>query len=222
MKISILGIVFGSLSFLSINASANLLSNGSIEAGSYSPITGNGRNSAATGFQQWSGASSVTTELLTYAEMQSLYGIQAIEGNNALLVTTTGPSDGLYSYNYAHSAWNNTYTDMTFSAWVYVISGDVLAGIGSNQTAFQTTTSSTTGQWEFLTVSNTGSPNNNNEIIIYANSGASTFLIDSLWLNTGLTSTHTIQPSVVPVPAAVWLFGSGLIGMLGMAKRKQA
>ncbi len=27
--------------------------------------------------------------------------------------------------------------------------------------------------------------------------------------------------SAVPVPAAVWLFGSGLIGLLGIAKRKR-
>ncbi|MCP4042838.1 MAG: VPLPA-CTERM sorting domain-containing protein, partial [Gammaproteobacteria bacterium] len=27
--------------------------------------------------------------------------------------------------------------------------------------------------------------------------------------------------SAVPVPAAVWLFGSGLIGLLGVARRKR-
>jgi len=29
-------------------------------------------------------------------------------------------------------------------------------------------------------------------------------------------------PTVVPIPAAVWLFGSGLIGLLGFARRKKA
>ncbi|HEN46860.1 MAG TPA: VPLPA-CTERM sorting domain-containing protein, partial [Mizugakiibacter sp.] len=29
-------------------------------------------------------------------------------------------------------------------------------------------------------------------------------------------------PAVVPVPAAVWLFGSGLLGLIGMAKRREA
>ena len=28
--------------------------------------------------------------------------------------------------------------------------------------------------------------------------------------------------AVVPVPAAVWLFGSGLLGLIGMARRKKA
>ena len=30
----------------------------------------------------------------------------------------------------------------------------------------------------------------------------------------------SITPSAVPVPAAVWLFGSGLLGLVGMARRK--
>jgi len=38
-------------------------------------------------------------------------------------------------------------------------------------------------------------------------------------------STSTVswaQFSAVPVPAAVWLFGSGLIGLIGIARRKKA
>ena len=32
--------------------------------------------------------------------------------------------------------------------------------------------------------------------------------------------SHDAQVSLVPVPAAVWLFGSGLIGLVGIARRK--
>lgn len=35
------------------------------------------------------------------------------------------------------------------------------------------------------------------------------------------TATGTVVVSAVPVPAAVWLFGSGLIGLIGFAKRKR-
>jgi hypothetical protein len=35
-----------------------------------------------------------------------------------------------------------------------------------------------------------------------------------------LTITTSVAP--VPVPAAVWLFGSGLLGLVGMARRKKA
>jgi hypothetical protein len=36
-----------------------------------------------------------------------------------------------------------------------------------------------------------------------------------------LNYTYTYDP-VVPIPAAVWLFGSGLIGLIGVARRKKA
>ena len=33
-------------------------------------------------------------------------------------------------------------------------------------------------------------------------------------------AVHSGNVSAMPVPAAVWLFGSGLIGLLGLARRK--
>jgi len=38
--------------------------------------------------------------------------------------------------------------------------------------------------------------------------------------NVWLDGTYPLNASVVPVPAAVWLFGSGLIGLIGVAGRK--
>ena len=38
----------------------------------------------------------------------------------------------------------------------------------------------------------------------------------------GWSATYTMETTVVPVPAAVWLFGSGLLGLIGMARRKAA
>ena len=35
-------------------------------------------------------------------------------------------------------------------------------------------------------------------------------------------SLHVTSVSAVPVPAAVWLFGSGLLGLIGVARRKKA
>jgi hypothetical protein len=34
-------------------------------------------------------------------------------------------------------------------------------------------------------------------------------------------STHTFSASAVPVPAAVWLFGTALIGFIGMSRRRK-
>jgi hypothetical protein len=38
----------------------------------------------------------------------------------------------------------------------------------------------------------------------------------------GLAGIQLLQVSAVPVPGAIWLFGSGLLGMVGMAIRKKA
>ncbi len=35
-------------------------------------------------------------------------------------------------------------------------------------------------------------------------------------------TAQAVAPAVVPIPAAVWLFGSGLIGLVGIARRKKA
>lgn len=37
-----------------------------------------------------------------------------------------------------------------------------------------------------------------------------------------LVQINNVSVSVVPIPAAVWLFGSGLLGLIGVARRKKA
>lgn len=44
----------------------------------------------------------------------------------------------------------------------------------------------------------------------------------SIWFGSMVDPQGLVSTSVVPVPAAVWLFGSGLIGLVGIARRKQA
>ena len=44
---------------------------------------------------------------------------------------------------------------------------------------------------------------------------------DEMILNRFAWAVHSGNVSAVPVPAAVWLFGSGLIGLLGLARRKR-
>ena len=35
-----------------------------------------------------------------------------------------------------------------------------------------------------------------------------------------VVGTYLVRTSVIPIPAALWLFGSGLLGLIGMARRK--
>jgi len=44
---------------------------------------------------------------------------------------------------------------------------------------------------------------------------------EATWALSAQTATsYSMDVTVVPVPAAVWLFGSGLIGLVGLARRK--
>lgn len=58
-----------------------------------------------------------------------------------------------------------------------------------------------------------------------AASDAGTWLV--AWTNNNgkprdLSHLSIYAPTVIPVPAAVWLFGSGLLGLVGIARRKRA
>jgi hypothetical protein len=44
-------------------------------------------------------------------------------------------------------------------------------------------------------------------------------VLTSAWFG---TEPGTIPPSEIPVPAAIWLFGSGLLGLVGIARRRKS
>lgn len=45
--------------------------------------------------------------------------------------------------------------------------------------------------------------------------------LNFLWLITPGTVSASVNPAAVPVPAAAWLFGSGLVGVAALRRRKQ-
>jgi len=78
-----------------------------------------------------------------------------------------------------------------------------------------------------------GSQTLDNVLLLVAEVDLGTFGVDSLNQFTlsmqqmtaekvvALSMVGAINYTVVPVPAAVWLFGSGLIGLVGVARRKK-
>ena len=55
--------------------------------------------------------------------------------------------------------------------------------------------------------------------IFASNDFGSEYFGGARWLSDG-TGYELVSTSVVPIPAAVWLFGSGLLGLIGVARRK--
>ena len=84
------------------------------------------------------------------------------------------------------------------------------------------------GTWDFFT-SNTDSWDLSLVTVprydMYSNWSWSRAYVDADFLNGGsqVADLSNVRAfSVVPVPAAVWLFGSGLLGLVGVARRKRS
>ena len=204
-----------------IDQTGNLLNNGSFELGSIDPVTGHSIQSAAHNWKQWINSDRVngvlTTELITNGEMVSAFGVNVIDSDRAFRITTSGGWDGGFTYESYHEPGWDTSAELTFSAWVYTISGTMALHNGSNNTGFSPAVSTTTGSWEFLSVTvNSGFLNN--EPLLYASGGPADFIVDSAWLNYGNIVKNPSAP--VPEPSTILLMGAGLLGLAGYNRKR--
>jgi len=112
-------------------------------------------------------------------------------------------------------------TNLDPSSWV--ISQDANAGGGFGKFDFQT---SGTGnaRTELLSFSISGVTGDTINSYAMGSSPTSEFFaahIAGFDLTNGVTSAQFAGSTPVPVPAALWLFGSGLLGLAGFARRRK-
>lgn len=205
-----------------ISQTGNLLVNGSLDSGSFDPITGYPKGSAASNWNQWmNSGTTISSELITEAEMATQFNTGLQDGQAAVKVKTGGAGDGLYCFSGGHPSWaalpaNSAFT---FSGWVYVISGRMMFSLASSGSNYANDLSTKTGQWEFISISIAANVISMNQLLIYAYGGAAEFIVDSIWLNQGTTSLHPMQldQSTLPECSSIWLL---LLGLLGLRHRK--
>jgi hypothetical protein len=171
----------------------NILPNGSFEEifnkkGVKNNPAANGVPSAATKWNQWiNGGNEVFTEVIEDKDL-------VVDGECMIHITANGANSGLYMYYLQ----GNVRT-VTYSAWVYVLSGKVGIANGSNAKGFDWAKSTKTNEWEFLVVTVDG-VKIPEEVLIYSQDGAMDIYADAAWVNYGNKTTNpitTLKPKAV-------------------------
>ena len=93
-------------------------------------------------------------------------------------------------------------------------------GSDSNWTPGTAGTPAASGSGSALSAAGAGTWTGN--VVNYGNVGAAWAAFDGTPYTEKFNVTLNGTAAVVPVPAAVWLFGSGLLGLVGVARRKKS
>jgi hypothetical protein len=161
----------------------------------------------------------VTADLIAGDSMETIVCSNCLAGH---VTMAGGSSNGIGTYTYTGSAIDMSgYTGLVFD-W-----GADLAGAGVDIIVGDGTFTSTAASWSGLAATGGSAPGNLvTQATMSINWGAvSSSAVTSLqFVVTGVQNMDSIidNISAVPVPAAVWLFGSGLLGLVGIARRKKA
>jgi hypothetical protein len=137
----------------------------------------------------------------------------------------------------SYTTTNSNVTSKTLLAMNVYLNGlntDVIQNTGQlfalNTSTETTAASFGTNQqkkYGFLTVQDAGAVGTTSELFGFTANGSSgklqSYILGTAGLSANGTLTFTANPtSAVPLPAAVWLFGSGLMGLVGVSRRRKA
>ena len=135
----------------------------------------------------------------------------------------SGNSNGIGTYTYTGSAIDLSIYGLLFFDW-----GADLAGASVDMIFKDGTNTSTAASWSSLASTGGSGPGNLvTQSTMAINWGAvnSSAITEIQFVVTGVQNMDSIIDNVtaaVPVPPAVWLFGSGLLGLIVIARKKAA
>jgi len=135
---------------------------------------------------------------------------------------TLDDSSGAYTFNFSNFTAHVDVFSGTYTADI-ATNGQVYSGTG-NSTVTRTVTSSTcTGSKLICGAQPTGPISGTLAFSVSGSTISGTLDTSQATAGGNSTATYTFEGSAaptVPVPAAAWLFGSGILGLAGAARRK--
>jgi len=206
-KSRLLGAVCALL-IISFDASANLVTNSGFESGAHTSTNTTTLAVGSTAMDGWT----VTDDLIAWIGPVNPYLLSANEGSYFLDLTdfATGAPFGGVSQSIT--------TDVGRS---YVFSFDL--GSSNNWGRPSAIEASAAGSSNIFTSSTVGGPSDWDRfsMVFTANSVTTTIFLKGV-TGSQYIGLDNVSVSAAPIPAAVWLFGSGLLGLVGIARRKKA
>lgn len=184
-------------------------------ASSYGSNTTSGNGIIPTG-EQGSATPTLPNDSFTAGFTFNGYAFKPNSLNAAGSGLTTNPGNGIVS-----NAVNNGDSTLSFSDFTWSgIYGTQMFPLSPTGGAFSTNTLTQGGSCSAAVGSNQACYVLRWEAFITPQSG---FSGDTVWQLEGIaTLDGNVTLGAVPVPAAVWLFGSGLLGLVGVARRKHS
>lgn len=178
--------------FISTSANATTISNGSFETGDFTGWVSAGTGNIVT-----------DTEGSTDGTFAASFNGGNVVGNGVLSqsITTVIGNTYLLNLDYGVFGASNTQNLQVELIGASTLLNQTLSDEGNNPNIF--------AEFSFGFIANSTSTTLSfTDLTTSLESSGADFVIDN------------ISVSAVPVPAAIWLFGSGIVGLVGMSRRK--
>ena len=193
----------------------NVFANGGFETNDGTSATGWQSAAAGYGISSDAFSGSASMELASPAQNAAVGLQNSVEdgGNPLLSADGTTPTLSFWAKGFAGSTGNVLYS-LRYLDGI----GNILGSTGN--VFFQADINPNT--WTNITNSSITVPVGTTAAFLEFSQGIGPINGVDLLAGSVLIDDVVLNANVVPVPAAVWLFGSGLLGLVGVARRKKA